>query len=70
MARAPQKVTRIAAVMTEAPPARAAREPSSARNKSELLETAHMSAADGTNRTITRGKAAPTENVTADAKAA
>src|SRR5512143_4030211 len=70
IAKAPQKVTRAAAVITEAPPARAAREPNSARNRSELPETAHMSADSGTNRTIKRGRTAPTEKVTADANAA
>ncbi|MNN59162.1 hypothetical protein D3C81_1742590 [compost metagenome] len=70
MARAPQKVTRTAAVITEEPPARAAREPSRVRNTSELAETAHMSADTGTRRTINSGKAAPTEKVAADATAA
>jgi hypothetical protein len=70
MAKAPQKVTRAAAMITEAPPTRAARDPNSARNTSELPETAHMSADTGTNRTIRRGRTAPTENVTADANAA
>jgi hypothetical protein len=63
-------VTRTAAVITDAPPTRAAREPKSVRNKSELPATAHISAETGTNRTIKRGRAAPTENVTAEANAA
>ena len=70
IANAPQKVTRAAAVITGAPPMRAAREPKSARNNSELPDTAHMSAEVGTNRTIKRGRTAPTEKVTADANAA
>jgi hypothetical protein len=57
-------------MITDAPPTRAAREPNSARNTSELPETAHMSAETGTNTTIKRGRTAPTENVTADASAA
>jgi len=70
MAKAPQTVTRAAAVITEAPPTRAAREPKSARNKIELPETAHISAETGTNRTTRRGRTAPTENVTAEVSAA
>jgi hypothetical protein len=70
MAKAPQKVTLAAAVITEAPPTRAAREPKSPRNNSEQPETAHMSAEIGTTRTIKRGMAAPTVKVAADANAA
>jgi hypothetical protein len=70
MASAPQKVTRIAEVNTGAPPARAASEPSSARNNSELADTTHISADTGTKTTTSRGSAAPTEKVPADAKAA
>src|ERR1700687_5302964 len=70
IANAPQKVTRAAAVITEAPPARAAREPNSARNESALPETPHMSADTGTKKPIKRGRTAPTEKVPADAKAA
>ena len=70
MAKAPQKVTRTAAVMTEAPPARAARAPNSARNTSELMKTAHISTDTGAKRTTRRGSAEPVENVTADVNAA
>lgn len=70
IAKAPQTVTRAAAIIAEAPPTRAAREPKRARKRSELPETAHTSAEAGTNKTIRRGRAAPMENVTADAKAA
>ena len=70
IARAPQKVTRAAAVIAGAPPTRAAREPNNARSKSEKPETPHMSADGGINRTIKRGRAAPTEKVPAEAKAA
>lgn len=70
IAKAPQTVTRVAAIIAEAPPTCAAKEPKRARKRSELPETAHISAEVGTSRTIKRGRAAPTENVTADAKAA
>jgi len=70
MANAPQKVTRMAEVITGAPPARAASEPSSVRNNSELTETTHISAEIGTNKTTSSGRTAPTEKVPADAKAA
>ena len=39
MASAPQNVTRTARTRTPAPPVRAARAPSSARNRSEVPET-------------------------------
>src|SRR5512143_2639445 len=70
IAKAPQKVTRAAAVITEAPPARAAREPNRVRNRSELPATIQRSAESGTSRTIKRGMAAPTAKVAADANAA
>ena len=44
--------------------------PSTARNNSELPETTHISADAGTSTTTISGKAAPTENVAADAIAA
>lgn len=53
IAKAPQTVTRVAAIIAEAPPTRAAREPKRARKRSELPETAHISAEVGTSRTIT-----------------
>ena len=49
---------------------RAASEPSSARKNSELSETDQNSAERGTDRTTSRGSAAPTEKVPADARAA
>jgi len=70
IAKAPQKVTRTAATSTEAPPACAASDPDSARNKSEAHETVHMSADTGTKMTIKRGSKAPTVNDPADANAA
>lgn len=51
-------------------PGRAASAPRSARNSKEPPETLHVSAALGLTRTRTSGKAAPTANVPADAKAA
>jgi len=50
-----QKVTRSAAVSAEAPPARAAKKPNSARKRSEVAETAHMVADSGTSNTTKRG---------------
>ena len=70
MARAPQKVTRTTDFKTGEPPARAAKEPSSARKASELPETTHTSADSGTKKTSSSGRAAPTENEHAEAKAA
>src|SRR5436305_15092272 len=70
IASAPQKVTRTPALQTEEPPARAAREPSSARKNRELPETAQTSADDGTRTTSRSGMAAPAEKVPAEAKAA
>ena len=66
----PQKVTLTAEVNTEALPARAASDPNSARNSSELPETAHISADTGTKKTTSRGRTAPTAKVPADANAA
>ena len=70
IAKAPQTVTRTAAVSIEAPPTLAAMDPRTARKISEQLETLHISAVTGNKRTIESGKAAPTANVTADAIAA
>jgi hypothetical protein len=70
IARAPQKVTREAATRTGAPPVFAANEPSNARNKRELPGTVHISEEAGNNRTTSRGRLAPTENVPAEANAA
>src|ERR1022692_4262725 len=70
MARAPQKVTRTTDFNTGEPPARAAREPSSARKASELPETTQTSADSGTKKTSSSGRAAPTVKEHAEAKAA
>jgi hypothetical protein len=70
MARAPQKVTRIAPIIMPAPPACAANAPRSARNNSEVPATKGIRAASGTMAVTTRGMAAPTAKLAADAKAA
>jgi len=70
IARAPQKVTRATDLQTGEPPARAAKAPSSARKNNELPETTQTRPVTGTTRTSSRGKAAPTANVPADAMAA
>ena len=70
MARAPQKVTRTTDFNTGEPPARAAREPSSARKASELTETTQTSVDTGTKKTSSSGREAPTVNEHAEAKAA
>ena len=70
MASAPQKVTRIAALITGAPPARAASEPSSASDSRALPETAQSKVLGGTSRTISKGIAAPAEKLVAEVHAA
>jgi cobalamin biosynthesis Mg chelatase CobN len=70
IASAPQKVTRATDLQTGEPPARAANAPNSARKNNELPETTQTRAVTGTTKTSSRGKAAPTANVPADAKAA
>src|ERR1035438_8632814 len=70
MARAPQNVTRIAPMVTPAPPARAAKPPRSARNSSEVPETRGIKPAGGARAVTNRGKAAPTAKLPADANAA
>ena len=55
MASAPQNVTLIAALATDAPPVRAATAPSTPRNSNELPATAHMSNVSGTRITIISG---------------
>jgi hypothetical protein len=70
MANAPQKVTLAMDFQTGAPPARAANAPNKARKSNELLETTQTSWGVGTTKTSNSGKAAPTEKVPAEAKAA
>src|ERR1700732_4824307 len=70
MASAPQNVTRVAPIVTPAPPARAANPPRRARNASEVPETRGIKAATGARAVTTRGMAAPTAKLPADANAA
>ena len=70
MANAPQKVTRATDFQTGAPPARAAKPPNKARKSSEPPETTHTSFEVGTTKTSSNGRAAPTVNMHAEAKAA
>jgi hypothetical protein len=70
IASAPQTVTRVAALMVFAPPVRADTAPSNARLISDAMETTGIACETGVNATAIRGKAAPTENVAAEVKAA
>ncbi len=70
IASAPQKVTRTAPVMIDAPPAFAARPPNTAKNISDDAATTDISCASGTAHAVNNGNAAPTVNVPAEAKAA
>ena len=70
MASAPQNVTRIAPCATAAPPARAAKAPKSARNRSEAPETKIIRVVSGANAPTNRGIAAPTAKLPADENAA
>src|ERR1700737_132213 len=70
MASAPQNVTRIAPIVTPAPPAYAANPPRSARNTSEVPETSGIKPATGAMAVTKRGIAAPTAKLPADVKAA
>src|ERR1700687_3091154 len=70
MASAPQNVTRIAPIVTPAPPARAANPPRRARNSSEVPETRGIKPAAGAMAVTRRGMAAPTAQLPADTNAA
>src|SRR5450759_1642868 len=70
MASAPQNVTRIAPTVKGAPPACAATPPRSARKTSEVPETRKIRLASGDNNVTTRGMAAPTAKLAAEARAA
>src|ERR1035438_7488453 len=70
MASAPQKVTRIAPIVTPAPPARAANPPRSARNSNEVPATRAIKPDAGPRVTTKRGMAAPTAKLQAEANAA
>src|ERR1019366_3864775 len=70
MASAPQKVTRIAPLITLAPPACAANPPRSARNSSEVPDTKGINPASGDMAVTKRGRTAPMAKLPADAHAA
>jgi hypothetical protein len=70
IANAPQNVTRIAPGIIRAPPARAANAPRTAKDSSELTDTATVSDPLGISAVTRRGMAAPTEKLAADASAA
>src|ERR1017187_4179034 len=70
MARAPQNVTRIAPGITLAPPACAAKPPSSARNNREVPETRGIRLASEAMAVTPSGRAPPTAKLPADARAA
>ena len=70
MASAPQNVTRIAPIVTLAPPTRAANAPRIARNTSEVPETMGISLDSGTMATANSGMAAPTAKLAAEVNAA
>ena len=70
IAKAPQNVTLIIALATLAPPALAPIAPRSARKHSEAAETIATSIEAGDTTAMSKGIAAPTENVAADVSAA
>ena len=70
MARALQITTRAAPIRTGAPPARAAVAPSRASDSSAASMTPVTRWASGISSTLTRGRAAPTENAAAEEPAA
>jgi FtsP/CotA-like multicopper oxidase with cupredoxin domain len=70
IASAPQKRTRRAPAIRGAPPAPAASPPRKVRHSSELPTTKGITLLSGTTAAVTRGTAAPTANVAAEASAA
>ena len=70
MASAPQNVTRAVPRRTFAPPALAPIAPNSARKPKDAADTIGTSPLAGDTTTISKGIAAPTENITADVSAA
>jgi cytochrome b561 len=70
IAQAPQNVTRAVARRTFAPPALAPTAPRSARKPKDVADTIGTIAPMGDTTTISKGNAAPTENVKADVNAA
>ena len=70
IARAPQNVTRTIPIRMGAPPVRAARAPSSARENKEAADTRSNRLVAGAITTMSKGSAAPTVNVAAEVSAA
>ena len=70
IANAPQNVTRAVARRTFAPPALAPIAPRRARKPKDAADTMGTSALAGDTTTMSKGMAAPTENVAADVSAA
>src|SRR6185503_15059381 len=70
IANAPQKVTRAVARRMCAPPAFAPIAPRRARKPKDAADTMGTSAPAGDTTTMSKGMAAPTENITADVSAA
>ncbi len=70
IASAPQNVTRHAPISMSAPPTRAAMTPSDARNASDIPDTQKIRPHYAANAATSSGKAAPTEKLAAEAKAA
>ena len=70
IASAPQKPTLIAGFIRGAPPARAPSAPSATRKTIAAAGTALTMAFGGARNAVSVGSAAPSENATADAKAA
>ena len=70
IASAPQNVTRIAPMVTPAPPTRAANPPRSARNTREVPDTRGIRVASGVMAVTKIGMAAPAAKLPADANAA
>ena len=70
IANAPQNVTRAVARRMFAPPVLAPIAPRRARKPKDAVDTMGTSALAGDTTTISKGIAAPTENITADVSAA
>src|ERR1035441_1367248 len=70
IARPPQNVTRIAPIITPAPPARAASAPRRASSTSDDPETSGINPASGAIAMTMRGINAPTAKLAAEASAA
>src|SRR5689334_13311572 len=70
IARAPQKTTRAAPVVIDAPPVRAARAPRAARHNSDTTKTVDVRLVAGASTIARTGTPAPTANVAAEARAA